>query len=135
MQPQLHQKITRRLLADFSFKEQGDWLRQGGYQDCQKKELYTSAVSPWVLRCGRLNKCNAEIYIKEVYPDLFESWSYRHPPTPENTQAAANIYLREMRGFDLSLIRSCYLQENYYDARRDIGSATVRFHPSGGRGS
>lgn len=127
MQPQLHREITRRLLADFSFKEQGDWLRQGVCPDCQKKELYTSAVSPWVLRCGRLNKCNAEIHIKEVYPDLFESWSDRHPSTPENPQAAADAYLREMRGFDLSLIRGCYRQENYYDARRDIGSATVRF--------
>ncbi|WXP39933.1 hypothetical protein WHU29_21555 [Escherichia coli] len=37
MQPQLHQEITRRLLADFSFKEQGDWLRQGICPDCQKK--------------------------------------------------------------------------------------------------
>ncbi|EEX0354188.1 bifunctional DNA primase/helicase, partial [Escherichia coli] len=127
MQPQLHQEITRRLLADFSFKEQGDWLRQGVCPDCQKKELYTNAISPWVLRCGRLNKCNAEIHIKEVYPDLFESWSDRYPPTPENPQAAADAYLREMRGFDLSLIRDCYAQENYYDARRDIGSATVRF--------
>ncbi|HGC4884712.1 TPA: toprim domain-containing protein [Escherichia coli] len=127
MQPQLHQEITRRLLADFSFKEQGDWLRQGVCPDCQKKELYTYAISPWVLRCGRLNKCNAEIHIKEVYPDLFESWSDRYPPTPENPQAAADAYLREMRGFDLSLLRNCYAQENYYDARRDLGSATVRF--------
>lgn len=127
MQPQLHHQITQRLLADFAFREREDWLQQGVCPDCQHKELYTRAEAPWVLRCGRLNKCNAEIHIKEIYPDLFESWSDRYPSTIHNPHAAADAYLSEMRGFNLELIQGCYLQENYYDPRKDIGSATVRF--------
>ncbi len=127
MQPQLHHQVTQRLLEDFSFRKQGDWLRQGVCPDCQHKELYTHATDPWVLRCGRLNKCNAEIHIKEVYPDLFESWSDRYPTTNQNRHAAADAYLREMRSFALPLITHCYTQESYYDPDKDIGSATVRF--------
>lgn len=121
MNSRLQADIIRRLVNDFNFKEQGEWLRKGVCPDCKKKELYTSAEHPWVLRCGRLNKCQAEMHIKEVYPDLFESWSDRYPPTKENPAAAADAYLSEMRGFTLSLIRGCYSQENYYDAKRNIG--------------
>lgn len=114
-------------LGEFDFKERSGWLRQGRCPSCGKKELYTKADNPWVIKCGRLNKCGYEAPIKELYPDLFEHWSRRYPQTKESPTAAADAYLNIGRGFDLSLIKGCYTQETYYDKNRNIGTATVRF--------
>lgn len=114
-------------LGEFEFKERSGWLRQGRCPSCGKKELYTKADSPWSIKCGRLNNCGYEIPIKELYPDLFEHWSRRYPQTKESPTAAADAYLNISRGFDLSLIKGCYTQENFYDKDRKIGTATVRF--------
>lgn len=127
MNAELHQVITARLLSDFQFKQQEEWLRGGICPKCAKKELYTPVAHPWLLRCGRLNKCGTELHIKDVYPELFDSWSDRFPQTETNPCAAAKAYLSEMRGFDLSKMEGWYTQENYYDPQKDMGSATVRF--------
>lgn len=127
MNPQLHNAVYPRLMHEFSFKEEMGWLRKGVCPDCNKKELYTHAETPWVLRCGRLNNCNAEIHIKELYPDLFESWSDRYPRTESDPKAAAKAYLIDGRGLNADLVDKCYTQENYYDSKKDIGSATIRF--------
>ncbi|WP_299143430.1 hypothetical protein, partial [uncultured Vibrio sp.] len=81
MNPEIYKDVSQRLILDFNFKEKSDWLQQGTCPKCHKKELYTHADAPWVLRCGRLNKCGEEIHIKELYPDLFESFSDRYQPT------------------------------------------------------
>ncbi len=94
---------------------------------CGKKELYTHADNPWILRCGRLNHCAWEGHVKEIYTDLFEHWSNRFPSVEQHPHAAADAYLQYARGFDLKLIQGWYTQEHYYDAQRQIGSATVRF--------
>lgn len=118
----------RQRLDEFEFKERSGWLRQGTCPSCRKKELYTHAESPWVVRCGRLNNCGYEAHVKELYPDLFDHWSKRYQvETTKNPNAAADAYLSIGRGFDLDLIKGCYSQENYYDHERKIGSATVRF--------
>lgn len=133
MNPQLYNDVIARL-SEFGFKEQQGWLRQGKCPECGKKELFTHAESPWVIKCGRLNKCGFESSIKELYPDLFERWSDKYFPTPENKQnrnAAADAYLSQARGFDLDLIRGYYSQESYFDHKRQIGSATVRFPACG----
>lgn len=127
MNPRLHSDITRQLDRDFAFKRSGEWLRGGECPSCKKKELYTSAEKPWVLRCGRLNKCGAEYHVKELYEDLFSKWSERHPVTPENPNAAADAYMRDGRGFDLAKVKGWYEQESYFDPVLKIGSATVRF--------
>ncbi|TCV00534.1 Toprim domain-containing protein [Paracandidimonas soli] len=114
-------------LAEFEFKERGGWLRQGRCPSCSRKELYTKADAPWVVRCGRLNNCGYEIHIKELYPQLFEQWSSRYPSTPKNPNAAAEAYLSIHRGFDISKIRGCYTQETYFDQKLNAGTATVRF--------
>lgn len=119
---------VRRRLDEFEFKQQGDWLRKGRCPSCAKRELYTHADSPWVLRCGRLNNCNYEIHVKELYSDLFEHWSTRYPATPENPRAAADAYLSSNRGFDLARIAGCYAQEAFHDSKTKQGSATVRFN-------
>ncbi len=126
MSPDLLSDALARL-AEFQFKERGGWLRQGRCPSCSRKELYTKADGPWVVRCGRLNNCGYEIHIKELYPDLFEQWSTRYPVTAENPNAAAEAYLSIHRGFDISKIRGSYTQESYFDEKLKAGTATVRF--------
>lgn len=127
MEPRLHSDITARLDRDYAFKAESGWLRKGVCPNCSHKELYTHAEHPWVLRCGRLEKCGYEAHVKDLYSDLFESWSDRYPKAPENPNAAADAYLRDARGFDLTKIQGWYTQESYWDGKQQIGSATVRF--------
>lgn len=127
MNPRLHTDITERLFRDFQFKEENGWLRKGVCPSCGKKELYTKADAPWVLRCGRLQKCGHEEHVKDLYADIFQSWSDRHPATPENPNAAADAYMRDYRGFDLERVKGWYSQENYWNPELQLGSATVRF--------
>jgi len=128
MDASLHHEILQRL-AEFKFKEQGGMLRGGVCPACHKKELYTNAEHPWVLRCGRLNNCGETFHVKELYPDLFDNWSDRYQSTPEkpNPNAAADAYLKHGRGFDLAKVQGMYTQENHYSRELKIGSATVRF--------
>jgi len=127
MNPSLHNTVTTRLLQDYEFKKVNDDLRRGVCPSCGKKELHTRAAKPWVLRCGRLDKCGWEGHIKELYPDLFEDWSKNHPVTPQDPNAAADAYLRDGRGFDLDKIKGWYSQESYWNPELNLGSATVRF--------
>ena len=131
MNPDIHAELVPLLLRDFRFKESkksgGTWLQQGECPVCGKKELFTNKEHPWVLRCGRLNNCGAEINVKDRYPELFDHWSTRYQKTPENPNAAADAYLRTSRGFDLSKIAGTYTQEWYFDNTLKIGSASVRF--------
>ena len=132
MRPDLHADITRRLKLDYAFKVKGTWLREGKCPDCNKRELYTKEESPWVLRCGRLNQCGAEIHVKEIYRDLFENWSERYVRTETNPNAAADAYLEHARGFPLKRLQGLYTQEWHQDRERNIGTATVRFTLPGG---
>lgn len=62
------------------------------------------------------------MHLKYVQPDLFESWSDRHPTTQENAHAAAEAYLSEGRDLDTALIAGCYKQESYH--QKGMGTAT-----------
>lgn len=127
MRPELHAEIHRRLVAEFGFKVKGQWLQEGRCPDCNKREVYAKAESPWILRCGRLAKCGAEIAVKDLYRDLFESWSDRYVATPSNPFAAAEAYLQFSRGFELQRLRGLFAQEHYHSREANAGSATVRF--------
>jgi len=133
-------EIAQALQVDYGMKPSpdGKFLRQGVCPNCGKKELWTYAATPWVVKCARTNKCGAEYHAKELYPDFFESWTDRFqkaedakPEAERNPHAAADAYLRMARGFDLSLIHGLYTQETYTDAKADHGrgatTATVRF--------
>ncbi|MBR7777395.1 toprim domain-containing protein [Undibacterium rugosum] len=129
MDSSLHKEITQRL-DEFKFKpESAGMLRGGVCPSCKKKELYTNADHPWVLRCGRLNNCGEIFHVKELYPDLFDNWSERFKPTPENKNpnVAADAYMQHGRGFELAKVQGMYTQEYYHDRELKIGSATVRF--------
>ena len=132
--------IAESLKNDYGMKlsASGKHLRGGLCPRCEKKELWTFAATPWVVKCARADKCGAEYTAKELYPDYFESWTDRFqkvedtkPEAERNPHAAADAYLRMGRGFDLSLIQGLYTQEIYNDAKADHGrgatSATVRF--------
>jgi len=128
MNRELHHAVTQRLEAEFKFKKSSDGrkLKDGECPSCNQKTLWAFAESPWMVRCNRLNNCGWEAHIKELYDDLFNSWSERHPVTPANPNAAADAYMRDARGFDLAKIKGWYKQESYYDHKQGIGSATVR---------
>lgn len=127
MNPSIHADITRRLLNDFDFKPEKGWLRKGRCPNCGKKELFTHADEPWVLRCGRLDKCGYEEHIKSVYPDAFEAWTERYPSTPADPYAAAKAYLAEARGFPVEKLEGWFTQEQFWHQELNIGSSTVRF--------
>jgi hypothetical protein len=132
MQPDLHREVLHRLKADYAFKERGTYLREGRCPACDKKELWTGVEKPWVLRCGRENRCGETFAVKELYPDLFDDWSKRYERTEERPHAAADAYLRNARRLDLTGLRGAFAQEHYRDEKLGIGSATVRFPLPGG---
>ncbi|MEZ0150147.1 MAG: toprim domain-containing protein [Candidatus Reddybacter sp.] len=129
MIPAVHQDITQRLLRDYDFKERGRWLRAGVCPSCSKKELYTKAEAPWVLRCGRENNCAWQGHIKELYEDAFAKFNERFKPTDTNPNATADAYLMQARGFDITRIKGWYEQDRWWspDAVGNSGTATVRF--------
>lgn len=135
MDESLRKDIVARLKEEYGFKQRGDWLQQGKCPSCGKNDIYVNAAHPWVIRCNRRNHCGFEEHVKDLFPDLFSSWSERYPTTPQNPNAAADAYLRDMRGFDLPKIKGWYAQENFWSAALNLGSATVRFAlPTGPQG-
>lgn len=132
MNPTLAGDIALRLVRDYGFKERNNKLEAGTCPSCGKRSLWAFSEAPWVVRCNRLNKCASELHVKELYPELFASWSDRFVRSPEAPNAAADAYLRDARGFDLARLAGWYVQESYYSHELKIGSATVRFPLAGG---
>lgn len=128
MQTDIHREVLTRIDRDYSLRKvSGQWMRGGTCPVCSKKELYTHKDEPWVLRCGRESKCNAELHVKDLYDDLFDDWSNRFKPTPQDPTITARAYLEFNRGFREELIKGWYTQEQYFDRDLGIGTATIRF--------
>lgn len=133
MRDDIRQEVLTNIRRDYRFDEpKGDWLQKGRCPQCNRKELFTSASKPWVLRCGRANRCGWEGEVRDLYPEIFDNWSTRHQATEANPNAAADAYLSHARGLDLRLLRGAYTQEAYHDQQRNLSSATVRFPLPGG---
>ncbi len=79
------------------------------------------------MKCGRLVKCGYEEHVKDICEDLFKDWSEYHPQTDTNPNAAADAFLSEGRGFDISNLIGKYTQQFYKDPNTGESSATVRF--------
>ncbi|MBF0397986.1 MAG: toprim domain-containing protein [Desulfobacterales bacterium] len=60
---------------------------------CKKNEAWTYTDKPLALICQRGNECYTVTPIKEVYPDLFNSFGKLYPVTPGNPYATATAYL------------------------------------------
>ncbi len=131
MDSTLHQTLYARLIADYGFEDKGTWLQKGHCPECGKKEVFTHTQHPWILRCGRQNRCGWEQSVKDLYSDLFDNWSTRFPVCKDQPNAAAKAYLRDARGFDVEKIRGWYTQGQYRDSALNVSSATVRFTVEG----
>jgi hypothetical protein len=132
MTPELLHDITRELTDRYGCKPRKDFLRGGKCPQCGKPELYAKASAPWVVRCGRLKNCGFEASVKDLFPDLFEDWSERFKKTEANPHAAADAYLKNSRGFNLSRVQNAYTQEWFKDPESQATTATVRFPLPGG---
>ncbi len=133
MRDDIRSEVLASINRDYRFAEpRGDWMQKGRCPQCGKRELYTSASKPWVLRCGRANRCGWEGEVRDLYPEIFDNWSNRHQQTEANPNAAADAYLLHARGLDLRLLRGSYSQETFHDRARNLTSATVRFQLPGG---
>jgi hypothetical protein len=129
MDQSIAEQIIDRLKDDYSFKkENAGWLQNGKCPSCDKHELFTNKTSPWVVRCGRENKCGTELYTKELYPEIFEGFNKRYKATEADPNATARAYLRQARGFDSTLIKGWYEQGKFWHPDADKGTATVRFY-------
>ncbi|MDL5599332.1 bifunctional DNA primase/helicase [Bacillus subtilis] len=129
MEDKLRAEVLRRLERDYELKHrpQTIYMRGGKCPTCNKKELYTNHINPWLIICGRESKCGQTWHVKEIYDDLFDDWSGRAPSTDQHPTATARAYLEFARGFKLELIQGWYTQDTFYSPELDAGSATVRF--------
>jgi hypothetical protein len=129
MDNEIRSEVLRRLESDYGLQhiKGTQWMRKGTCPACAKNELFSRYDEPWFIRCGREGKCGQQWHVKELFDDLFDDWSKRAPATEQTPNASVDSYLQFARGFDLSLIKGWYSQENYWDRDLGIGSATVRF--------
>ncbi|WP_416462742.1 toprim domain-containing protein [Sphingomonas sp. VDB2] len=126
-------ELLARLKADFQWKkETGTYLQGGKCQECDGREVYARSDNPWVVKCGRMNKCGWEASVRDLYPDIFDTWSKRFKATTERPNAAADAYLTDARKLNLMGMRDAYSQEYFKHPERNFGSATVRFPLPGG---
>ena len=128
MQNILSPEDIKGLLArDYGFKESGDYLRRGKCPNCGERELFTSSSKPWVLMCGRLNKCGWSAKVKDLYPDLFSRLNERFPATSEDPNATADAYMASVRRINITGIRDWYRQGTFRHPHGNRSTATVLF--------
>lgn len=123
----LQQRIDEQLNQLFTFKRIGDWYREGTCPQCGKKELWTHAITPRVVACGRIKKCGYSEHVRDICEDLFKDWSTDYKQTREDPDAAADAYLFIGRGFEIESLKGLYSQEYYCEQDTGLTSATVRF--------
>jgi hypothetical protein len=75
-------------------------VSRGVCPKCKEKELYTHAITPRMVKCGRINKCGYEEHVKEICEELLKT-GLNITQTTTNPHAAADAYLKEGRGFDI----------------------------------
>ncbi len=132
MNAQLLIDITTALENTYHAKAQGNYLSKIECSDCGRREAFTSKSNPWVVQCGRANKCGSSHHVKDLFPHLFETWTERYGPKTDAEKqkypnAVADAYLKDGRGFDLIKITGWYTQEYYFDESINAGTTTVRF--------
>lgn len=123
-----HEIQSTLLNKYYGFKQSGVFLRGGTCPSCEKKELWTNYNKPYYIKCSRENHCGQEWNIKDFLPELFDKLNNRYPPTPENPNKTADVYLSRQRGLDISQLHGFYSQDKYWKANANKGTATVRFY-------
>lgn len=138
MNPSLRADIASRLTREMNAVENGAYLQRVTCPACGKREAYIAAAAPWVLKCGRENNCGEQFHVRELFPELFDSWTARYAPDPHTPDVpgsgtpVADGYLTDGRGFELERIRGWYRQETFWSRTHNAGSTTVRFELPGG---
>lgn len=132
MKPDILKDVLSRITAEYGLKVKGNWLQQGKCPKCSRRELFAHAEGPWILRCGRSNRCGWEGSVKELYPDIFDTWSNRFQASEANPNAAADAYLHHKRGLNINGLIGAYSQETYHERQGNLVSATIRFPLPGG---
>ncbi len=132
MNPQLREDIVAKLTQQLKGKAVKKYISKIECPSCNQREAFTNVDAPWMVKCGRDNRCGAQHHVKDLFPELFETWTERYAPKEEaerqkNPTAVADGYLRDGRGFDLIKIRGWYTQEYYHDHDINQGTTTVRF--------
>ncbi len=127
MDSRLVNDVTKKLEERFSFKasQDGRYLR-GECPDCEKKEAFTWAKRPGVVICQRDNGCGTRNSIRELFPELFEEWSERYPPTEKDPKATARAYLTIDRQLSLSILQGKW-EQGYVRLRDGTYAETVKF--------
>lgn len=62
-----------------------------------------------------------------IVPNIRDDFNAKNPPTPQNPNATADAYLRDVRGFDISKIKGWYRQDSWHSGKHKKGSETVLF--------
>tara|TARA_E500000318_G_scaffold99476_2_gene101563 strand:+ start:603 stop:3251 length:2649 start_codon:yes stop_codon:yes gene_type:complete len=132
MTDDVRQEVVKRLIDDYRFKPVNDWLRQGRCPSCNRLELFTKATSPWVIKCGRENKCGHTANVKDLYPDAFGKFNERYPATTEDPNRTADRYMDFVRGLDPKKTKGWYRQGKFTHSWGDRETATVVFDISRG---
>jgi hypothetical protein len=134
MSDSLKNDVTKALTEQLKGKvdTKGKHITKIECPSCGKAEAWAYAQNPWVIVCGRANKCGDHTHVKDQFPELFNTWTERYTPATEeerlkNPTAVADGYLRDGRGFDLLTVRGWYSQDSYYNPDLQQGSTTVRF--------
>lgn len=133
MQDQLRADILLRLQSDYEGVDRKGFMRRLRCPSCGKREAFVATDKPWMVKCGRESRCGDQHHVKELFPDLFDSWTDRYarrdlsPGEKPTGTEVADAYMKHGRGFDLDTVQGWYSQETYWDYERNISSATVRF--------
>jgi hypothetical protein len=134
MRPDVRSEVVTGLKRLYSMVEEKGWLRKGKCPQCGGKELFTHAASPWVVKCGRENKCGWSSSTKDLFPDAFGRFNERFPPTTQDPNATAIAYLDFVRGFAPAKIKGWFRQGHFRHPKGDRETATVVFDIDRGAG-
>ncbi|POZ49875.1 toprim domain-containing protein [Methylovulum psychrotolerans] len=126
--PDINQKVVGRLISEFEMKVNGKYL-YGRCPQCKKREkLWAGVEQPWMIRCNSAESCGYQITAKELFPDLYQDLSKQYRATEANPNYTADIFMQNVRGFDLAKIAGWYEQGWFGHPDANKGSATVRFY-------
>lgn len=125
-------EVVSRLKNDYGFKPARGFLRQGRCPSCNRLEMFTKEASPWVIKCGRENKCGHTANVKDLYPDSFGKFNERYPATTEDPNRTADRYMDFVRGLDPKKTKGWYRQGKFTHKWGNRETATVVFDISRG---